>query len=955
VKERYVDPSRIDPKKMLYQALDSVQFNIPEVLVAPNPDKNEVAVTVNDKTETFQTDDVDSPWRLAAKLKKIFRFVQSNMNQGADLAQVEYAAVNGMLSTLDPHSTLLDPEAAREMDLTTSGKFGGLGIVIRMIDKKLTVIRPMKDTPAWRAGIKAGDHIVKINTEPTENLTSNEAVDRMRGEPKTAVTLWVERKGTTGLLRFDLQRDVIRLESVVSKLLDKNVGYIRIKQFSSTTAAETAQAMDDLASRGAKAWVLDLRWNPGGLLEQAVETTDLFVDSGTIVTTVSGKKREPHRAERGPGDPNAPLAVLVNNGSASASEIVAGALKNLDRGVIIGTRTFGKGSVQELYDNEDGSKLKITVAEYLTPGDRSIQNLGIVPDIALERMYVPDKDDAPDDIIRLLPPTHSYGEKDLDRAIVSAYARDTDRPSYELPFLFVKPVVATKPVDAGADGAGPAAGADDEPVDEDEIKEDFEIDFGRDVVATASNDNTRSAEIKDVKRLVAQKRVEQDKALADALTKLAIDWSAPPANQNAAAKLEVSVTSQPGDSVHAGDLVTLTGTVKNTGTVPAWRVQARLHADDPYFDDYELVFGKLAPGETKTFTQRVQLPKDAVDRVDQLTVDVKEAKNAPAMVQPLTLKIAASPRPTFAFGYDLIDDGNGDGLVQKGEKYRLHVTFKNAGAGTAAETTALLRNDSGDGLELGKSRFELGELKPGDAKDAEFSFQVGDDIKGPNVVVELAVYDAVLGTQETEKLTFPLHDAAPAVTAAQGMVEAKKKLDVRGGADDSADVVATASAGARMKVTGTTGTWTRVDLGGRPGFVPTAAVSRASGSPAGTSDRWQVTPPNITLSSSQLEVATGTYSLAGSVSDDQHVEDVYVFVSNPGAKIDGRKVYYKSNRGGAKDTKLDFKTDVPLWPGSNQITVVARENADVRSLHTFFVFRDGPVTAQVTPAPSKHP
>src|SRR5262249_39860371 len=164
----------------------------------------------------------------------------------ADLAQVEYAAVNGMLSTLDPHSTLLDPEAAREMDLTTSGKFGGLGIVIRMVEKKLTVIRPMKDTPAWRAGIKAGDHIVKIKREPTENLTSNEAVDRMRGEPKTAVTLWIERKGTQGLLRFDLERDVIRLQSVVSKLLDKNVGYIKIKQFSSTTAAEVEQAMDDL-------------------------------------------------------------------------------------------------------------------------------------------------------------------------------------------------------------------------------------------------------------------------------------------------------------------------------------------------------------------------------------------------------------------------------------------------------------------------------------------------------------------------------------------------------------------------------------------------------------------------------------------------------------------------------------------------------------------------------------
>src|SRR5215468_12020528 len=255
IKERYVDPSRIDPKKMLYAALDSVQFNIPEVLVEPDLARNKVAVAVNDKREVFDTDDVDSPWRLAAKLKRIFRFIESNMNGGADLAKVEYAAVNGMLSTLDPHSILMDPEQARDMDVSTSGKFGGLGIVIRMIERKLTVVKPMKDTPAWRKGIKAGDHIVRINQEPTENLTSNEAVDRMRGDPRTGVTLWVSRKGQEDkLLRFDLIRDVIRVSQVEHKLLDKNVGYIKVKQFSKGIAADVADAMREMTSHGATSW-----------------------------------------------------------------------------------------------------------------------------------------------------------------------------------------------------------------------------------------------------------------------------------------------------------------------------------------------------------------------------------------------------------------------------------------------------------------------------------------------------------------------------------------------------------------------------------------------------------------------------------------------------------------------------------------------------------------------------
>jgi carboxyl-terminal processing protease len=413
------------------------------------------------------------------------------------------------------------------------------------------------------------------------------------------------------------------------------------------------------------------------------------------------------------------------------------------------------------------------------------------------------------------------------------------------------------------------------------------------------------------------------------------------------------VTASPGESVHAGDLVTLTGTVKNTGTGTAWRVQARVHADDPYFDDYELVFGKLNPGESKSFSQRVQLPKDAVDRVDQLTVDVKEARNAPALVQPLNLKIGASPRPTFAFGYDLIDDGNGDGLVQKGEKFRLKVSFKNAGVGTAAETTALLRNDSGDGLVLGKSRFELGKLDPGASKDTEFTFEVGDAIKGPNVIVELAVYDAVLGTQETEKLTFPLHDAGPAVAPASGTVEAKKKLEVRIGADNDAGVIATANAGARLKLLGTVGTWTKVEVAGKPGFVLSASVSKRDGAPGGAvAERWQVTPPTITLANSTLQVQSGTYSLSGAVSDDSHVEDVYVFVSNQGAKIDGRKVFYKSNRGAKDARRMDFDADIPVWAGNNQITLVVRENEEVKTIQTLYVYRtDGQKTA-AAPAPA---
>jgi len=949
IKDRYVDPGRVDPKKMLYAALDGVQFNIPEVLVEPDVAHNKVKVTVNDKPEVFETDDVDSPWRLAAKLKKVFRFIEANMNAGADLAKIEYAAVNGMLSTLDPHSILMDPEQARDMDVSTSGKFGGLGIVIRMIDSKLTVIKPMKNTPAFRKGIKAGDHIVRINQENTENLTSNEAVDRMRGDPKTGVTLWVSRKGTEGLMRFDLIRDIIRVSQVEHKLLDKHVGYVKVKQFSKGISSDVADAMRQLSAQGATSWILDLRNNPGGLLEEAVQLSDLFVDSGTVVTTVSGRDREARRAEHGFGDTTSPLAVLVNSGSASASEIVAGALKNLDRAVIIGTRTFGKGTVQELYDNEDRSKLKLTIAQYLTPGDRSIQNLGIVPDIALQRMYVPEKNDAPEDFIRLLPPTRTYGEKDLDSTLVSSYAKDTDKPAHEVPFI----VERKKPA-AGTEPAVKPEDDDEDENDADEIVEDFEMKFAKEVVSSV-NVAARPKVVNAARKVVERIRGEEEKKLVAELQKIGIDWSAPVA-ESGAANLEVSL--QTAQNVKAGDVVTVTATVKNTGLGTAYRVLPRVHADDSVFDDTELPVGKVAPGETKTFSAKLRVPKDALDRKNRLGIEVKEARNAVARITPTEIRVEAAPRPVFAYAYQLIDDGNGDGLVQKGEKYRLQVQLKNTGAGPTAKATVLLRNATGDGVTLGKSRIELKDspINPGQVKELEFPLQTDATLKGDELVVELMAYDADLDVQSTEKLRFQVQPSV-AGTRATSEVTVRSPMVIRAGASEQTSVVGQAPKGASYAALGTFGPFTKVKLttgGSRIGFIPTAALAQGGSGHGSFAPTWNSTPPVISVNHKGLETTADTYKLNGQITDEQHVEDVYIFVSNQTAKIESRKVFYRSNRSGKDPKTMQFAADLPMWPGTNMVTVVARTNAQVRSVKTMFIYRDPPRTAQQT-TPEKQP
>jgi carboxyl-terminal processing protease len=943
IKDRYVDPARVDPKKMLYAALDSVQLNIPEVLVEPDLAHNKVKVTVNDRPEVFETDDVDSPWRLAGKLKKIFKFIEQNMNANDDLAKVEYAAVNGMLSTLDPHSTLMDPEAARDMDVSTSGKFGGLGIVIRLIEHKLTVVKPMRDTPAWKKGIKAGDHIVKINNEPTENLTSNEAVDRMRGDPKTGVTLWVERKGEPQLLRFDLIRDVIRMSQVEHKLLDNRVGYIKVKQFSKGIAKDVAEAMRQMQGQGATSWILDLRSNPGGLLEEAIQLSDIFVDSGTVVTTVSGRDREARRAEHGFGDSTSSLALLVNGNSASASEIVAGALKNLDRAVVIGTRTFGKGTVQELYDNDDRSKLKLTIAQYLTPGDRSIQNLGIVPDIALQRMYVPEKNDSAKDFVRLLPPSRTYGEKDLDATLVSTYAKDTDKPAYEVPFL----VERAKP---GAAPVTPPRPDDDDSDDSDDIVEDFEIRFARDLVSSVTSPS-RPKLVAGAAKLVQRVRADEDKKLVAALGGITVDWAGAVASTDTAS-LEATITTSPSNAVKAGDVVTVTATVKNIGTGTAYRVLPRLHADDNVFDDTELPVGKIAPGETKTFVTRIEVPKDADDRMDHIGLEVREARNAPVRVTPATLRVTSLPRPLFAYSYQLIDDGNGDGLVQRGERYRLQVQVKNTGGGGTSEASVLLRNATGDGVTLSKSRIEIKDkLGPGNVMELEFPLATEAALRGDELIVELIAYDSALDAQTTEKLRWKVLPAVPA-SKASGDATAKVPLVIRAGASEDASIVGTAPKGATYGVLGTFGPYTKIRLAatGKVGFVPATGLAAGGGGSAGYAAAWNSTPPVINLAYKSLESSSGTYRLNGTVTDEDKVEDVYVFVSNQSAKIDSRKVFYRSNRGGRDRKAMTFGADLPLWPGSNMITVVARSNAEVRSVQRLYVFREAPRTAQAPAA-----
>jgi carboxyl-terminal processing protease len=348
-----------------------------------------------------------------------------------------YGAIKGMLETMDPHSAFLPPAMFKEMQEETKGRFEGLGLEITLREGVLTVVSPIEDTPAFKAGIQAGDQILRIDGESTKNLNLIESVKRLRGPKGSKVTITIMREGFTNPRDYTLTRDVIPIRSVRYEVMEKHYGYIRLFQFQEKTNSDfqkAVKALEEETKGELKGLILDLRNNPGGLLDQAVKIADRFIESGLIVS-VEGR-REEHKMRfnaqpQGDGLARYPLVVLVNGGSASGAEIVAGAIQDHGRGIVLGTQTFGKGSVQTIFSLKDGSGLRLTTARYYTPGGRTIQAKGIVPDIIVKPV-LPDEEKA------ALPKQPM--EKDLERHLIDVKEKEKEKEKPKTEVKEKKPV-----------------------------------------------------------------------------------------------------------------------------------------------------------------------------------------------------------------------------------------------------------------------------------------------------------------------------------------------------------------------------------------------------------------------------------------------------------------------------------------------------------------------------------
>jgi carboxyl-terminal processing protease len=979
IKEQYVDPSRVVPRKLLLAALDAIQRDVPAVLVSVEGE-SVVHVRVEDKEMTLSAADVKGPWDAYAKLKDVYKFIDLNLKDqpDIDLRDVEYAACNGMLRTLDPHSVLFTPEAFKDFNVTTSGKFGGLGIVIAIRDKMLTVMNTIPGTPAADAGLGKFDRITQINGESTTTMGINEAVQRLRGDPDTPVTLFVHRDGPggwTGSHEFKLVRKEIHVSSVVSKPLDEGVGYVRLKQFAESTADDMKAALAELRATGHdRGLVLDMRGNPGGLLTQAIKVADAFLKEGTIVIQDGGKEGRIESSAKDDGnEPGFPIAILLNSGSASASEIVAGALKNNDRAVIVGETSFGKGSVQKLMPDipPEGAALKLTIAQYLTPGDISIQSVGIPPDVELAPMTVDVQE------LDLTADAPLLRERDLSAHLSNAKAKEGGRPLEVLKYALSREDRAALRERGG---------------DPDEtFALDFQIEFARKfLVAVGPEYDKRAAEVAKDKPLIERVRAEELKKVETELGKLGVDWSdvdATDASLKAPfdpSKIKVTVEpSKPNGEVNAGEPLELKVTVQNDGAVPLYRLRAQTKSDSGFFDGKELVFGKVEPGKSRTWTTPLgwcetegfkagssavlpkdaprvcRVPKDAYARADAIKVRFEEShEHAPAEAIASTT-VHALPRPSFAYSFQVSDDveGNGDGVLQKGERASMWLTVKNTGSGKSYETEAAIHNLSGDGLLLRDARFDLSNMAPGEERRVRFTFDVQRALTGDEAKLRLEIRDGDLRESASERVVMPI-GAAINVTKSSGVFRAETAaIGLVESPSPAAKPFGQLPKGGALAVVGSTAEHVKLDLGGgryafalraagrvTPGSLPAAPKPAASaakkdGAPAPESTMaWAEllshSPPSIEVDALELVTRGDKAHIKATVTDGDRVLDAYVLVGS-------RKVFYRSNRTGSDPRKESFELDVPLRPGVNYVSVWARESADSLARKVFVIRRDG--------------
>lgn len=727
----------------------------------PSNQPGQFTVAIGDHKKTFTYKPPQKLFDIFNPTAKAFSFIRKTYQGEVKEEDQEYAFISGMLQTLDPHSNILTPDVFKEFKTQTEGIYGGIGIVVGIKDDELSVIAPLEGTPATKAGLKTDDKIVQIDDTPTVNMSLSEAVKRLRGKVNTKVVLHLNRKNSNPF-EVTITRKKITIESVYSKVImkgNKRIAFLRVRSFQEDTFSELQKALEKMKSQAPiDGIVLDLRNNPGGLLDQSIMIADKFLDSGDILFTVGANNldEETTKAQRGNDELLAPMVVLVNQGSASASEIVAGALKRNNRSLILGIRTFGKGSVQSLFNLRDGSAIKLTVAQYLTPQRVSIQAVGITPDIELVPSRVAENEF---DLLK----DKAYGEVDLDAHLENRNLTKESKSKFRLNFLEKEKNEQKSEYTFKVDE-----------------KKDFALSLALDILNKV-NTTDRTSMIQQSLSLLKKVAKEQDEQITLALKKLKINWSRGKPSLKApvltfTSQFTDKKTGKPLEILHAGSEVKWKVSATNNGTGDIYRLLGTIKSENPVVNEREFLFGHIAPGKKTEASITFKIPEEIISFDENLKINFY-SKNS-NKIKPLTIAthFTEKPRPFLVYSYELLDNGtkgskgNGNGIPEKGETITLDIVVKNDSPYVASDTTLNLKNLDEQPIQLRKGRVKLGKISAMAEKRAELTFQVNKNYSNKDLKLELYAYDKSTRSGFSDKLTFPV------VPGAKGLFNPRPKM-----------------------------------------------------------------------------------------------------------------------------------------------------------------------------------
>ncbi len=926
VNKFYLDKGKIDHGEMLEKAVSSLEILLDDVLVEfPQERGNVFTVHVKGKTKKFEEKELPSPNEVTSTLGEVVSFVLSNTGtEDRNVKNIQYSISDSMLKVLDPHSAMIPPDIYNEFLIDAEGSFGGLGIVVGIRDGQLTVISPIEGTPAYRSGIKTKDRIVQIENESTINMPLLEAVGKLRGKKGTGVNLLISRKNFSKPRKFSIIRDTIKIESVEGFDFEEGILYLRIRNFQKNTFSDLKK---EIGSRSypINGIILDLRGNPGGLLSQAEKVADLFLSSGTIMTTKSKGYAKPYKASAKKPEYKGNLIVLVDQGSASASEIVAGALKNNKRALVIGKRSFGKGSVQKIFEFEDNSALKLTIAKYLIPGNISIQDSGITPNILLQGSVITE-----DKVIyNPLPEKRENGKE-----------KEADLPAPEFTIKYIDESLAPKE-------------EDEEEIQPDEsltktqklerLKNDFYVNLSRRMLTAKSKEQMYSTAV-DFSNAELEK-------IRTRIESTGIDWSA-----GETKKPSVSVQTVPSRTVfQAGEESFLEIKVTNSDPDPIYRLSAVTECDNNIYSDREFLFGKLLPGQSKSSKVKFSVPRWVTTREDSIKLIFTSSGEKTFTKKNLFVRTVADKRPAYSHNHEVVDDGrfgskgNGNGHAELEETIVLNIKLKNSGDGASEKTVTTLKNLSGNDVFLEEGRVEIENFLPGETRLASFRFRQGGE--GGETQFELLIMDEDFREIKAQKIVLPVSAQERPFSPASAKKTAlfNDSGSILGGTFTAAPQVAVAQKDSRVKVLGTSGQWIRVE--GRnslAGWVEKNDIRVVRASYDGPSDeashenktdgiQQEISvleeifeePPVIMISDFPMSTEASSITVQGSVKDTNRIESVSVW-----KKDDKVKLFTP----GKNNVPLLFP--LTLEEGMNLFTIVAKDEKGTISRRTLAIRKD---------------